>query len=121
MSAKQTPKEYHEGYSAFRPGCELSDGSREYEWGTVDIPPCPYPNGTPEEAEWRSGWESARTRWKYNNPQLPARSLEAREARVANDRCPNCPGELDTGWECNACGFDAKEIFDNLPHTNGAS
>lgn len=21
--------------------------------------------------------------------------------------CPECGGELDTGWECNACGFDA--------------
>lgn len=23
------------------------------------------------------------------------------------DRCPHCGGELDTGFECNDCGFDA--------------
>lgn len=22
-------------------------------------------------------------------------------------RNPECGGELDTGWECNSCGFDA--------------
>lgn len=37
----------------------------------------------------------------------PAHSDELREARIANDRCPECNGELDTGWECNDCGFDA--------------
>ena len=23
------------------------------------------------------------------------------------DTCPRCLGELDTGWECNDCGYDA--------------
>lgn len=32
---------------------------------------------------------------------------EQREARIANDKCPECNGSLDTGWECNDCGFDA--------------
>jgi hypothetical protein len=27
--------------------------------------------------------------------------------KVARDICPKCGGELDTGWECNDCGFDA--------------
>lgn len=27
--------------------------------------------------------------------------------KVAQDLCPKCGGELDTGWECNDCGFDA--------------
>lgn len=28
--------------------------------------------------------------------------------RVANDKCPKCRGgELDTGFECNFCGYDA--------------
>ena len=31
-------------------------------------------------------------------------------SRVADDKCPVCPGELDTGWECNSCGFDARLI-----------
>jgi hypothetical protein len=36
----------------------------------------------------------------------------AREAieSVKEDRCPKCGGELDTGWECNQCGFDAVPI-----------
>lgn len=29
-------------------------------------------------------------------------------ALVSADRCPNCLGELDTGWECNSCGYDGK-------------
>ena len=28
---------------------------------------------------------------------------------IDNDLCPvvDCEGQLDTGWECNDCGFDA--------------
>lgn len=26
---------------------------------------------------------------------------------TARDKCPKCGGELDTGFECNDCGFDA--------------
>lgn len=37
-----------------------------------------------------------------------ALDLERRKRNVANDICPECRGELDTGWECNKCGFDAK-------------
>jgi hypothetical protein len=36
-----------------------------------------------------------------------AQNNEQREARIANDKCPECNGELDTGWECNDCRFDA--------------
>lgn len=28
-------------------------------------------------------------------------------ALVEDDYCPRCLGELDTGWECTDCGFDA--------------
>jgi rubredoxin len=38
------------------------------------------------------------------------KSLEATLAK--NDICPRCFGELDTGWECNTCGFDAKPLVD---------
>jgi hypothetical protein len=32
-----------------------------------------------------------------------------RRAMLAmEDRCPQCGGELDTGWECNDCGYDAR-------------
>lgn len=35
-------------------------------------------------------------------------------AVLIDDKCPkpDCRGDLDTGWECNACGFDAKWIVD---------
>lgn len=29
---------------------------------------------------------------------------------VAKDICPRCLGPLDTGWECNNCGFDAMRL-----------
>lgn len=36
--------------------------------------------------------------------------------RVANDKCPKCHGgELDTGWECNFCGYDAGWLSSYLP------
>jgi tRNA(Ile2) C34 agmatinyltransferase TiaS len=35
---------------------------------------------------------------------------ELAEQYVANDICPKCYGSLDTGWECNSCGFDAKPL-----------
>lgn len=28
---------------------------------------------------------------------------------LAEDFCPMCLGELDTGYECNDCGYDAIE------------
>ena len=31
---------------------------------------------------------------------------------VNEDRCPMCLGQLDTGWECNECGYDAKPWID---------
>lgn len=27
---------------------------------------------------------------------------------ISEDRCPMCLRELDTGWECNSCGYDAR-------------
>lgn len=31
--------------------------------------------------------------------------------RLAKDNiCPECSGELDTGWECNSCGYDAMPL-----------
>jgi hypothetical protein len=35
------------------------------------------------------------------------RSPVLRHHRIKNDICPECAGSLDTGWECNSCGFDA--------------
>jgi hypothetical protein len=29
-------------------------------------------------------------------------------ARVKQDLCAKCDGELDTGWECNKCGWDGQ-------------
>lgn len=42
---------------------------------------------------------------KAMNPKsLP---IHIMSALISADRCPNCLGELDTGYECNSCGFDA--------------
>lgn len=40
----------------------------------------------------------------------PARKMTRDELSVRDDKCPRCGGELDTGWECNRCGFDAFPI-----------
>lgn len=29
---------------------------------------------------------------------------------IENDICPLCKSELDTGYECNKCGYDAEPI-----------
>ena len=43
---------------------------------------------------------------KETNPRgLSDRSVSI---LISEDRCPMCLGELDTGWECNSCGYDAK-------------
>lgn len=34
----------------------------------------------------------------------PRRRAEA----IRRDICPQCLGELDTGYECNDCGFDCR-------------
>lgn len=28
-------------------------------------------------------------------------------AALRADKCPHCGGELDVGWECVVCGYDA--------------
>lgn len=30
-----------------------------------------------------------------------------RQELIKEDCCPKCLGELDEGWECNQCGYDA--------------
>lgn len=38
-----------------------------------------------------------------------------RKQVVNEDICPECGGDLDTGWECNDCGYDAKpEAYTDL-------
>lgn len=34
-------------------------------------------------------------------------------ALAEDDVCPRCLGELDTGWECDKCGYDAEPLFTN--------
>lgn len=36
------------------------------------------------------------------------------EAMVKRNICPMCGGSLDTGWECNDCGHDARSAVDTL-------
>lgn len=40
----------------------------------------------------------------------PVKSAAVRQAVAREDRCPECGGDLDTGWECSDCGFDAREL-----------
>lgn len=39
---------------------------------------------------------------------LAAKACRERRQREPNaNKCPRCGDQLDTGWECTACGFDA--------------
>jgi len=44
-------------------------------------------------------------------------SDEALKELIDNNLCPMCLGELDTGWECNDCGYDAQFIAKCLSTT----
>jgi len=61
------------------------------------------------KAETRSLRETIRE-WPVKRPAL-------RRQLVKQDICPQCGGELDTGWECNDCGFDAHpEVTKDYSH-----
>lgn len=36
-------------------------------------------------------------------------------ALAQDDYCPKCLGELDTGWECTQCGYDAMPDAARVP------
>ena len=44
----------------------------------------------------------------------PCSVKEQREMLVMNDICPECSGELNTGWECNSCKYDAQKEVESL-------
>jgi tRNA(Ile2) C34 agmatinyltransferase TiaS len=49
------------------------------------------------------------------NPQEQAERIAAMDVEsvvtlLANDLCPLCIGSLDTGYECNRCGYDAMPL-----------
>lgn len=51
-----------------------------------------------------------------DNPRkLPIRIVSL---LVSADRCAKCLGHLDTGWECNDCGFDWKPWIDTSTTIN---
>jgi hypothetical protein len=37
------------------------------------------------------------------------------KALAGEDCCPRCLGELDTGWECNDCDYDARPLILSPP------
>lgn len=41
--------------------------------------------------------------------QYPIKSPALRRLAAQDDKCPECGGELDTGWECTVCGYDARD------------
>lgn len=54
-----------------------------------------------------------------DNPRkLPVRIVSV---LVSADRCAKCLGELDTGWECNECGYDWKPWIDASTAINDAA
>lgn len=40
---------------------------------------------------------------------FPIQSEPLRRWYAKQDICPECGGELDTGWECNRCRYDAQK------------
>ena len=50
---------------------------------------------------------SDKTRYPLNIP-TPCPVKERRELLIHHGFCPECSGELDTGFECNRCGYDAR-------------
>lgn len=42
--------------------------------------------------------------------QYPVRHPYVRQQLARKDICPECGGSLDTGWECNDCQFDARDL-----------
>lgn len=47
---------------------------------------------------------------ELNIPRCPISDIGERKRMVGRELCPECGGGLDTGWECNDCGFDARPI-----------
>ena len=41
---------------------------------------------------------------------FPIKNATARRIFSRDEICPECGGELDTGWECVDCGFDASNL-----------
>lgn len=41
--------------------------------------------------------------------RFPEHDPGSRKRLINNDVCPECGGELDTGFECSFCAFDAIE------------
>lgn len=89
------------------------------------------PRVEPVAWRWRYRRDEELGRWLYNDdhpgsikgaeleieplytapPSQPDAGATARPSLLARrDRCPKCSGELDTGWECNDCGFDAQTL-----------
>jgi hypothetical protein len=61
-------------------------------------------------------WRSAN---RYPLVGYPIRHPRQRQAAIlARGQCPECGGELDTGNECNECGFDAMPELGGLRALN---
>lgn len=49
------------------------------------------------------------SRQDFQGAPFPLQSPALRRACAREDICPECGGELDTGWECNDCKYDARD------------
>jgi tRNA(Ile2) C34 agmatinyltransferase TiaS len=41
--------------------------------------------------------------------EFPIKNPAVRRLFARDDKCPECGGELDTGWECTDCEYDARD------------
>jgi hypothetical protein len=48
--------------------------------------------------------------YRWRGLTYPLTSPALRKEAVKHNFCPECSGQLDTGWECIMCDFDAREI-----------
>lgn len=54
----------------------------------------------------------------FNGALFPLKISVLRRAAAKKDICPECGGELDTGFECNTCRYDARDEA-YPPHMRG--
>ncbi len=57
-------------------------------------------------------------KWLFARVKLGPLPEKSEVEKAKNDICPKCDGELDTGWECNQCGFDAQHLANSKSVTD---
>lgn len=74
-----------------------------------------YPNPDPHHISPEEEARMVQNRIVEAVEEWPVQSPLVRRQLVRHDICPECSGDLDTGWECNRCGYDAMPIAHSDP------